>query len=93
VTQARTTTLCPTWADNSAMRTNGAADMTLVWSEWRGACAPPRIPNERADRCGLVGGTSRAEPSMLHGGFIGLKGGTVGPLLLRFITRTIPLCT
>jgi hypothetical protein len=68
--------------------------MTLVsGGKWRGACAPPRIPSARAGRCELVGGASRAEPSMVHGGFFGLKGGTGGPLLLRFITRTIPLCT
>ena len=68
--------------------------MTLVSSgEWRGACAAPRIPIARAGRCGLVGGASRAEPSMVNGGFFGLKGGTDAPLSLRFITRTIPLCT
>ena len=67
--------------------------MTLESIEWRGACAPPRIPNARACRCRLVGGASRAEQSMVHGGLFGLKGGTNAPLLLRFITRTKPLCT
>jgi hypothetical protein len=67
--------------------------MTLMSIEWRGACAPPRIPNARPVRYGLVGGASRAEPSMVHGGFFGLKGGDGGPLLPPFITRTIPLCT
>jgi hypothetical protein len=67
--------------------------MTLVSIEWRGACAPPRIPNARAGRCGLVGGASRAEPSMVHGGFFGLKGGGDRLPSRRFFTRTIPLCT
>src|SRR5436190_1367434 len=93
VTHARITTVWPAWAGSSAIRTNGAEDMTLVSSEWRGACAAPRIPIACADHCGLGGGASRAEPSMVHGVFFGLKGGIGEPLVLRFFTRTLPHCT
>ena len=67
--------------------------MTLMSGEWRGACAEPSIPIGRAGRCGLDGRPSRAEPTMVHGGFDGSKGGTAGPLLLRFTPWTIPHCT
>src|SRR5918993_2084650 len=84
VTHARTTTDWPACEDSSAMRTKGTEDMTLESGEWRGACAAPSIPNGRAGRCGLDGRPSRAEPSMLHGGSDGSKGGTDQPRLGRF---------